>query len=296
MKNDLYKILNTYEFFKQLGNYEVFSIQDYGRKSKFKVKAKDKFYTLILTKERINPYIIKFKKLGEPFKKIVGYKYLSQDEKILVLDYFGNDNGIDIVKLQNDGFNVEDDIYVNQLKEIIDNIHSNKTKYIDFTDNNYTTWNDYYLSEIKNKIESIYNQKIITKIIYNKILDKLYDSVNNLNSRTKCLIHADLTPLNVCINQNTKRLYLIDYDDFKIGDPLMDISRIINCKHMSKIFNKLVELHYKDYEKDINHLFYTLRVHINWYNHIISHKQEDLYDLKKAKNQILEVVEQIIQN
>lgn len=293
--DDLHIILNQYDFFEQLNDYEIIPIQDYGRKSKFKIKTENKVYTLILTQERIKPYINKIKKLGEPFKKIVGYRYLSKDEKILILDYFGDNNGMDIVKLEKNGFNVEDDIYVKQLKNIIDNIHSNKTEFINFIDkHNYITWKDYYLDEIKNKIDSIYNQKIITNNIYERLLTKLYDSISELNSRENCLIHADVTPLNVCINTKTKQLYLIDYDDFKIGDPLMDISRIINCKNMSKIFNRMVELYYKNYERNINHLFYTLRIHINWYNHIIEHNQERMYDLENAKKNILEVIDEII--
>ena len=292
--DNLYVFLNKYEFFKQLGKYEIFPIQDYGRKSKFKIKTESKVYTLILTDKRIKPYIRKFKELGESFKKIVGYRYLSEDENILVLDYYGDGKGIDIVKLEKNGFYIEDDIYVNQLKNIIDNIHSNKTEFIDLSDNNnYTTWKEYYLDEIKNKINSIYNQKIITNNIYKLLLDKLYNSATELDSRESCLIHADITPLNVCINIETKQLYLIDYDDFKIGDSLMDISRIINCKNMSKIFNKLVELYYKNYEDNINHLFYTLRIHVNWYNHIIEHNQEKIYDLENAKTNILEVIGKI---
>ena len=73
--DNLYVFLNKYEFFKQLGKYEIFPIQDYGRKSKFKIKTESKVYTLILTDKRIKPYIRKFKELGESFKKIVGYRY-----------------------------------------------------------------------------------------------------------------------------------------------------------------------------------------------------------------------------
>lgn len=293
--DDLYETLNKYEFFKNIGSYEIFSIQDYARRSKFKIKTKDKTYTLILTKERIEPYIKKLEKLGESFKEIVGFKYLSDDEKILVLDYFGDEKGIDIVKLERAGFKVEEDTYIEQLKKIIDNIHTKRMDFIDFMDNHkYTSWREYYLEEIKGKIDSIYNQKIITNNTYEILLNKLYISANKLQSRENCLIHADITPLNVCINTETKQLYLIDYDDFKIGDPLMDISRIINCKEMSKIFNRMVKLYYKSYENDINHLFYTLRIHVNWYNHIKKNKQEGIYDLENAKLDILKVIDEII--
>ncbi len=63
----------------------------------------------------------------------------------------------------------------------------------------------------------------------------------------------------------------------------MDISRIINCKNMSKVFSDLVDKYYYKYETNINHLFYTLRVNVNWYNHIIEKKQENIYNLEQAK-------------
>ncbi len=293
--DDLYVFLNNYDFFKNLGNYEICMIQDYRRKSKFKIRTKNKIYTLILSKDRIEPYICKFNKLGNVFKDIVGYVYLSADEKVLVLDYFGDEKGIDIVKLEKSNFDVNDDIYIKQFKEIIDNIHSNKMDFINFNNNcNYTTWKDYYLDEIEDKISSIYKQRLITDTTYKLLLNKLYISAEELCTRETCLIHADMTPLNVCINTDQKQLYLIDYDDFKIGDPLIDISRIINCKYMSKIFYNLVERYYKNYENNINHLFYTLRVHISWYNHIVKNNHEKLYDLESAKSYILEVINKIV--
>ena len=73
----------------------------------------------------------------------------------------------------------------------------------------------------------------------------------------------------------------------------MDISRIINCKNMSKVFSDLVDKYYYKYETNINHLFYTLRENVNWYNHIIEKKQENIYNLEQAKSDIINIVEKI---
>lgn len=54
----------------------------------------------------------------------------------------------------------------------------------------------------------------------------------------------------------------------------MDISRIINCKNMSKVFSILVDKYYYKYENNINHLFYTLRVNINWYNLLLKENKK----------------------
>lgn len=288
--NEIEKILKKYDFFKEK-EFEIFGIQDYGRKSKFKLKMGEKYYTLILEEERIKPYINKFAVLGDNFKKIIGFQYLSQDKKVLVLDYFGNDKGIDLIKADNNLIVGDYDL---QLKNILKSIHSNKQNYIDFSDNNFKSWKEYYLSEISDKILSIYEQKLITSIVKDILLEKLEKSSNVYNDFKTSFIHADVTPLNVCIDTKNQSLYLIDYDDFKIGDPLMDISRIINCKNMSKVFSILVDKYYYQYENNINHLFYTLRVNVNWYNHIIEKKQESIYDLEKAKQDILSITEDIL--
>ncbi|MCI9280335.1 MAG: phosphotransferase [Bacilli bacterium] len=282
--------LKKYNFFEGK-EFEVFNIQDYGRKSKFKIKMKGKCYTLILSEERIKPYIKKLAILGDNFKKIIGLKYLSEDNKVLILDYFGNGNGIDLVKIDS---TLENNDYELQLKNILDNIHSIKHEYVDFSINGYKDWKDYYLSEISDKIINIYNQNLITNDVKKILLEKLEESSKRYIGFQTTLIHADVTPLNVCINKEDNSLYLIDYDDFKIGDPLMDISRIINCKDMSKIFKLLVDKYYYQYENDINHLFYTLRVNINWYNHIIEKNQEAMYNLNKAREDIFYIIDSII--
>lgn len=288
--NKLENILKKYDFFKEK-EFEIFSIQDYGRKSKFKIKMGEKYYTLILEEERINPYINKLAVLGDNFKKIIGFQYLSEDKKVLVLDYFGDDKGIDLIKIDSNLIITDYDL---QLKNILDSIHSNKQKYIDFSDNNFKSWKEFYLSEISNKILSIYKKHLITENIKETLLEKLEESSKVYVDFETSFIHADVTPLNVCINIENKNLYLIDYDDFKIGDPLMDISRIINCKNMSKVFSLLVDKYYYKYENNINHLFYTLRVHVNWYNHIIEKKQENIYDLETAKKDIFNAIEDIL--
>lgn len=288
--NELEETLKKYDFFASK-TYEIFSIQDYGRKSKFKMKMEGKYYTLILQDSRIIPYINKIKVLGDDFKKYIGFKYLSEDNKVLVLDYFGDGLGIDLIKADN---SLELDDYDLKLKNILDSIHSIKHEYVDFSDNNFKSWQEYYLSEIKEKIMSIYNEHLITDETKEILLEKLSDSSKIYIDFETTLIHADVTPLNVCVDTQNKYLYLIDYDDFKIGDPLIDISRIINCKNMSKVFASLVDKYYFKYEDNINHLFYTLRVNINWYNHIIEKKQEDIYDLNQAKQDVFEVINKIL--
>lgn len=199
--NKIKEQLKQYDFFYKK-KFEILEIQDYGRKSKFKIKMDKKYYTLILEEERIDPYIRKLDRLGKELKKRIGFKYLSKDKKILVLDYFGDNHGIDLVKI-NDNL-IDNNNYVKQLKNILDSIHSNKKEYIDFSDKHFTSWQDYYLSEIKEKIMSIHNQQIITTEEETFLLYKLKESAKIYSNFDTSFIHADVTPLNVCINLEKK--------------------------------------------------------------------------------------------
>ena len=199
--NKIKEQLKQYDFFYNK-KFEILEIQDYGRKSKFKIKMDKKYYTLILEEERIDPYIRKLDRLGKELKKRIGFKYLSKDKKILVLDYFGDNHGIDLVKI-NDNL-IDNNNYVTQLKNILDSIHSNKKEYIDFSDKHFTSWQDYYLSEIKEKIMSIHNQQIITTEEETFLLYKLKESAKIYSNFDTSFIHADVTPLNVCINLEKK--------------------------------------------------------------------------------------------
>ena len=71
--NEIENMLKKYDFFEGK-KYKIFNIQDYGRKSKFKVEIDGKYYTLILSEERISPYINKIRVLGQNFKKIIGFQ------------------------------------------------------------------------------------------------------------------------------------------------------------------------------------------------------------------------------
>lgn len=199
--NKIKEQLKQYDFFYKK-KFEILEIQDYGRKSKFKIKMDKKYYTLILEEERIDPYIRKLDRLGKELKKRIGFKYLSKDKKILVLDYFGDNHGIDLVKI-NDNL-IDNNNYVTQLKNILDSIHSNKKEYIDFSDKHFTSWQDYYLSEIKEKIMSIHNQQIITTEEETFLLYKLKESAKIYSNFDTSFIHADVTPLNICINLEKK--------------------------------------------------------------------------------------------
>lgn len=161
---EIENVLKIYNFFKGK-KYKIFNIQDYGRKSKFKIEIEGKYYTLILSKERIEPYVNKMRVLGENFKKIIGFQYLSEDKKVLILDYFGNNNGIDLIKADN---TLVDNNYALQLKNILDYFHSIKIEYVDFSTNSYKSWKDYYLSEISGKIINIYKQNLIIAVFYLK--------------------------------------------------------------------------------------------------------------------------------
>lgn len=49
---------------------------------------------------------------------MIGFQYLSKDHGLLLLDYFGNNQGIDLIKLETSSLKGKEGMYAKRLKEI----------------------------------------------------------------------------------------------------------------------------------------------------------------------------------
>jgi len=287
---EIYELLNKYDYFKNK-KYELIPIQDYGRSNKYKLKINNKFYTIIIDREKVKLYSEKLEKLGIYFEELIGLEYLSKDNLVIIIDYPGENNGENINLL--DGIlDITENLYIQNFKNIVDSIHSIKSDYINFSSNNIcVNWYQYIYQELKEKLSKVKMLGGISEENEKNILISLEKNKELFENAEMSFIHADITMLNVCINPEKKELYLIDYDDFKIGDKIFDYSRIINCSSNS-LFKKMVELYYKEYENTFQHHIYTLRVELNWYRHIIEKNLKNQYELP-TKN-IMLLVDKII--
>ena len=276
MLKEIYDLLDHYSFFQDRNGYMIHEIQNYGRNSKFMITFQNEVYLVLVSKKRIQKYIPRLSKLGNDYKELIEFRYLSEDHNVLVLNYYGGIGGHDLSYFSKNQTPVDSEQLSQRLYNLIQSLHSKKSDYIDF-DENGTTWYEYILYELTKTLDESYHNKAITKIEYNKIMECIKLNRIYFEQVETCYIHGDLTIVNICYNQDEDKLYLIDYDDFTIGDPFFDFSRIMNFADESAILKKFKEQYFPNIEDNIIHTIYTLRVTLNWYNFII--KRNLTYDL-----------------
>lgn len=280
---ELYNFLNKYSFFQKRKEFEIHNIQNYGRKSKFLVIYKNENYIVLIDEERIQNYLNRLQLLGRPFKEIIELKYISSDKKVMVFNYYGGLAGKDLSYLYRNLIDLPDNL-AERMFRLLENIHSYKISYINVDKKEETkTWFDFIYYKITKSLIKTYEYKGIRKkdiINIQKIIKKnktYFDEVET------CFIHADVTSVNVCYNPILDKLYLIDFDDFMVGDPLYDYSRMFNFSKEIPIFKKIQESYYPNIENNIIHLLYTLRVTLNWYWFVLERKLEYELPSKEIK-------------
>ena len=89
----IYQLLDHYSFFQERKGYKVQEIQNYGRQSKFLVQYQEEYYTVFVSEKRIQKYLSRLKFLSDDYYKMIQFKYLSDDHRVLVLGYYGNIDG-----------------------------------------------------------------------------------------------------------------------------------------------------------------------------------------------------------
>lgn len=273
--DNLYTLLNQYSFFQEREGYKIHEFQNYGRKSKFLVSYQNEYYTVIIEEERIRNYINKIKKLGDFYKNIIELKYLSEDYKVLVLNYYGGIEGKDLSYYSRNQIDLPDGLD-KRLIHILNHIHSNKSPYININDlEDQNSWYEYVYSKLTKSLIKTYEYKGIKKEDITKIQNIIKKNKKYFETVETCYIHADVTSVNVCYNSATDQLYLIDFDDFMIGDPLFDYSRMFNFSKEIPVFAKIEKDLYPNIEENIIHLLYTLRVTLNWYWFILERNLEN---------------------
>ncbi len=149
---------------------------------------------------------------------------------------------------------------------ILNQIHSHKKEYVNINEaEDQNSWYEYIYSKLSKSLNRAYEYNGIQKEDIIKIQDIIKRNKDYFDKVETCYIHADVTSVNVCYNATTDKLYLIDFDDFMVGDPLFDYSRMFNFSKEIPIFAKIEKEFYPNIEENIIHLLYTLRVTLNWY-------------------------------
>lgn len=270
----LYNFLNNYSFFQKMPGYKIRNIQDFGRCSKYLIEYQDKYYTLLIKKKTINCYIQKLESFDTFFKDTVKLIWYSEDRKVMVFDYYGGIDGHDLTYYHRNSIELPSNLS-DRLITLLDNLHSHKAKFINVTKNKKVTdWYSYFNYMISKTLNKTLKLKGITLEEKKRIKKIILENKAYFDSVETCYIHADITSVNVCYNFTTDNLYLIDFDDFMIGDPFYDYSRMANFTEEISLYKEVQEKLYPDIENNIIHQLYTLRVVLNWYCFIIEKNLE----------------------
>ncbi len=76
-------------------------------------------------------------------------------------------------------------------------------------------------------------------------------------------LHGGINEDNVCFNEKTKETYLIDYDDFLVGDTLYEYARMF--QYEIPAFQIIKEKYYPNIEENSIFLIYLLRNYLLGY-------------------------------
>lgn len=255
---ELNALLDSIDYFKGK-KYKIFPIQKWNKNEKFLLEMEDKKYVLITGEKNIKKYKIRLNKLGNYYKEIIGFKYINEDSNVILLDYYGNGKGLALSKciLNKE----EDELIANQLKELLDNIHKNKSSFINFStrfENN--NWYEFIVSYMKLYADYALDQKDLKEEDYNFIFQLLEQNKTYFETVPLNYLHGDINEDNVCFNKENNEVYLIDYDDFLIGDILYDYARMFQCGDIPS-FQIIKNRYYKDIDNNVIFWIYILR---NW--------------------------------
>lgn len=277
----IYQLLDHYSFFQERKGYKVQEIQNYGRQSKFLVQYQEEYYTVFVSEKRIQKYLSRLKFLSDDYYKMIQFKYLSDDHRVLVLGYYGNIDGKNLSLLSHVS-ELSDEIVASQILELMKKLHYHKASYIDF-DSKGSTWYEYIQSMLRESLNKSYSLGAISDVERNKVLEIIQLNQKYFESVDCCYIHGDLTIVNVCYSKSLESVYFIDYDDFMIGDPFYDYSRLMNFASDSSILSVFKEKYCSDIDDNIIHTIYTLRVTLNWFNYIKEHDLDYELPVKEIK-------------
>lgn len=259
---EIYNLLEQYAYFDGK-SYEIFPIQKWNKQTKFLLVMENKKYMIIIDEKTINKYQIRFAKFGDFFKNLVGLKYLSEDGKIILLDYYENGEGKTLSAYQTE--EIDNNSIAEEIKKTLDSIHEHKSEFLNVSTRfDCQNWYEFIYSYMKGYLDFVLEQKEIAKEDYGFILALLERNKEYFNNVSLSYLHGDVNEENVCFIKEKKEVYLIDYDDFLVGDIVYEYARMFQYLHI-KAFKILKEKYYPTIEENIIFWIYIFRNQIMGY-------------------------------
>ncbi len=152
----------------------------------------------------------------------------------------------------------------------------------------FSKWNDYLVGRFEYNIEFLENFLPISKI--NKIKSIFYNRVDNINIKRGVLIHNDIKTDNLIFNQDTQQLYILDWEESIIGDPLFEYAGILN-KIKNNQLSPLLKMKWWDNDETVK--FYRMCLIIYDIGWIIRHVPENVNKSNLLNNKFKYLLELI---
>lgn len=283
---DIQALLQMDDFFKNK-HFKISPIQNWQKNTKFLLEMEKQKYLLILGEKNLNKYKKRLELLGDYFKNLAQVVYINENGSYLLLAYYGNGEGIPLSKCQLDS---EEQQWVFQsLKNILNEIHSHKSPFINLStrfQNN--DWYDFITSYMKAYADYALEQNDLTVEDYDFIFElleknKIYFTTVSLN-----YLHGDINPDNVCVDLKKRKVYLIDFDDFLVGDSLYEYAKMERFKDILS-FQMFKEIYSADFDNYVIYLLYLLREYLltYWFE-----KAND-FDYQKSYENFHQIIEEL---
>ena len=277
-------VKEKYPFFKKFEKLSIILAQDEGKKTKLFLDADGEGFTVVCGEREENRLLFNnlnflSRNLGE---EILLPKVHAADKSLdwFIMDYVGGQNAKSLFMIKADGEKIDTDKLADELYNLAHAIHNIP---VHKQQNN---WRETITSEIEGYFQ--FFDEI--GAIGDECFDRIRVLMNKLDSYFKQVIpryiHDDFTAKNVCFDPCANKLFLVDFDTIKIGDPNIDISKSITHSFGSDIFLRAQEKFYPNFDKDVCY-FYGVRVSLFWLKSLHDRK------LPEFSQRILEFKERI---
>lgn len=229
------------------------------------------------------------------------YQNIPQIGDILITDY---KNGFSIDKCNSDLSENDHNIIVSQLCENLREIHSvTSREFSDFSSFSSDNWFDFFKYKLDKHLREAQNNQLLSDEEIHNILYLLLKEQEIFMLNYGSLIHFDIKPANIIWNPDERKIYLIDFEMSRFGDPFMEFTKgkftsllFNNSVYEDKIWIPLVEQYFSQtYDQIFSsrkagwYLFYHYTAHCNYQLKTLGKIYNSVFkEFQTYKNLILE--------
>ena len=189
---------------------------------------------------------------------------------ILITTLPGNGNGKSLEEMEKLSISLNDDITA-KIYDLICKLHQIvlPKKFID------ANYFNIMKKEFNNYLKFFLKKKLLSSENCNKIYALFLNLKYYFIKVKQTYIHDDFTGKNICYDTKNKQVYLIDWDTLKIGDPNIDLTKIITHK-CTYLLDDFVNKYCSDIDPKVIRI-YHIRTYLFWLKFLYKSKNSYLH-------------------